>query len=205
MSLDELYACKEELEECETELEEESSRLARCLGEKDDLEMLIERIRELPEELAEWLSERYDVAVFPGDVAEIVEVILDAFGIDWEGRRIEKWFRRYFEEREAERLRGWVETHAEHASRMEIEMELEACRELLEACRERVEGTREEAYECEAKVEEDNAIAREISESLPELLTTELIDYLREEHGVDAEHDGGEILRLIERLIDIHE
>jgi len=204
MSLEELWACKEELEECEAKLEEESSRLSSCLDFRDDLDMLMERIRDLPDELADFLLDLYEADVDREDIKRLVEGVLDKYGVNWKGELIRKRFGSYYDEREAEGLKRWVDTYAEQASRDEIESELASCRELLEGCRERLGSTKAEADECEAITEERNEVARKLLEELPERLASEVIDYL-EDMGIDARDDEEDIRDFIEEFIRMPE
>jgi DNA repair ATPase RecN len=200
MSLEELRECQSELEECRAELDEESERLSACLSEEDPLRDLARKLRELPFEIADWLSREHDVHVAPGEIEDLIEESLRSLGVNLDAlRRVMKQWRRPFDEREAERFEAWAETYAETATRAEIEYELSVCIELLESCREEVEGVRAEADECEEITEEGEEIVSRVREGLAEELAFEIADYLWEIHDIRlSDEDERELERLIQ-------
>lgn len=202
MSLEELRECQSELRECREQLEEESRRLAVCRGEKDDLELLLERLREIPEAISDWARRRLDAPIPPREVEDMIVVILEELGVNPDLYRGLRKQRRVPLE-EAERFEAWAETYAETAPRAEIEYGLAVCIELLEGCREELERVRDEAEECERRREENNALAERLRRELPELLAYIIADYISEMLDVTLEEsDEREIASLVEEHLN---
>ncbi len=185
MSAEELESCQEELEACLEEAEEARRRAHECLDYYDDLDMLVRALKEIPDRIYDYLSDKYgNVGISDIEIRDAIEDILSVYGVDPEGRMIKK--------------EGRVRRHVNGIRK--------DCYSQLEECREDISYYRSEAEYCEAVTEERNELAEEIARDLPYLLAEEIARLINESDSLVSvsDEDIDEIADFIEDELEEH-